>query len=349
MRVLARQLKTQALRAGKACGLFERVRDSRWRSERLLILCYHGISLHDEHLWEPGLYMSPDQFESRLELLERGGYTVLPLGEALAAAAAGTLPPRSVCLTFDDGLYDFYALAFPALEARRLPVTVYLTTYYCEYNRPVYNLICSYLLWKARPRTWSAQRVLDGAGTFDLGTLEGRRAAWWLLIQTADRDAYSAADKHALVERLAGSLSIDLEPLMARRLLHLMTPAEVTELAGRGVDFQLHTHRHRTPLDRELFQGEIRENRTRIERLANARPTHFCYPSGQHRPEFLAWLAEEQVVSATTCDPGLVTRRSSPLLLPRFVDTSAILPIVFESWLTGTAAWLPRRRTYADR
>jgi hypothetical protein len=41
--------------------------------------------------------------------------------------------------------------------------------------------------------------------------------------------------------------------------------------------------------------------------------------------------------------------RSPWLELPRFVDTTAVSPLVFEGWLTGAASWLPRRHTYADR
>jgi hypothetical protein len=49
------------------------------------------------------------------------------------------------------------------------------------------------------------------------------------------------------------------------------------------------------------------------------------------------------VVSATTCQPGLASRNSDALLLPRLIDTSALTRPEFEGWISGTAAWLPRR------
>ena len=55
-----------------------------WRRERLLILCYHGLSIADEHLWNHGLYMDAATFRRRLEILRDGHYNVLPLQEALA-------------------------------------------------------------------------------------------------------------------------------------------------------------------------------------------------------------------------------------------------------------------------
>jgi hypothetical protein len=83
--------------------------------------------------------------------------------------------------------------------------------------------------------------------------------------------------------------------------------------------------------------------------MTGRRPTHFCYPSGNYRAEFFTWLGEEQIASAVTCDPGLVSARSDRLLLPRFLAAENVSALVFEAWLTGAADWLPRRRTYAYR
>src|SRR4029453_15529769 len=97
---------------------------------------------------------------------------------------------------------------------------------------------------------------------------------------------------------------------------HLMKRSEVAELSEDGVDFQLHTHRHRTPRDRDLYVKEILDNRARIEEMTESRPSPFCYPSGIYQREFLPWLKDVQVTTATTCDPGMASRRSNPLLLP---------------------------------
>jgi hypothetical protein len=43
-------IKGAILRVLNGAGIFELVADSRWRQQRLLILCYHGTSLADEHL-----------------------------------------------------------------------------------------------------------------------------------------------------------------------------------------------------------------------------------------------------------------------------------------------------------
>ncbi len=126
-----------------------------------------------------------------------------------------------------------------------------------------------------------------------------------------------------------------------------MNPDEAKALAARGFDFQLHTHRHRVPVDRTLFLRELSDNRDRLQQLSPADATHFCYPSGVYRDEFLPGLNEAGVVSATTCDAGLVTAQTPPLLLPRVVDGAQLSPVEFEGWLSGVAAFLPRRPTGA--
>jgi peptidoglycan/xylan/chitin deacetylase (PgdA/CDA1 family) len=84
-----------------------------------------------------------------------------------------------------------------------------------------------------------------------------------------------------------------------------------------------------------LFRREIRDNRDWIKSATGRVATHFCYPSGVYRPEFLPWLSAEQIISATTCDTALATRRQNPLLLPRLVDTTGRSDLEFESWVNG--------------
>jgi hypothetical protein len=53
-------------------------------------------------------------------------------------------PKRAVAITFDDGFHDFHSVAFPLIESFGFPVTLYLTTYYVEYNRPVFDPMVGY-------------------------------------------------------------------------------------------------------------------------------------------------------------------------------------------------------------
>ena len=346
---MLRKVKLATIRVLHGSGVFELVANSRWRRERLLILCYHGTSLEDEHLWRPALYMRPELLRERLTALKQGRYAVLPLDEALHRLRAGTLPARSVALTFDDGTYDFYRQAHPILQEFGVPATVYLTTYYALCERPIFNLICSYMLWKRRGQVLSDAPEIGLEGPLDLRTEAGRHQVVRRLIERAEREDLTGVQKDDLAARLGHFLGIDYAALKAKRILQLMNVNEVRELAGHGVDFQLHTHRHRTPEDRALFSGEIRENRQHIHELVSSDPVHFCYPGGVHQPAFLPWLRDEQVVSATTCDAGLCTRETESLLLPRFVDNQSRSQLEFESWTAGVGDLLAFRRAATQK
>lgn len=138
-------MKLATLRVLKSAGAFDAVADSKWRRNRLLILCYRRTSFEDEHPWRPTLYVAPELLERRLQALRAIRCSILPLGEALQRLQAGDLPARSVAVTFDDGTYDFYRQAHPLLKKYDVPVTVYQTTYYSDNAMPVFSLICSYI------------------------------------------------------------------------------------------------------------------------------------------------------------------------------------------------------------
>jgi len=345
-------VRRAALIGLKSSGVFHLVENSEWRRKRLLILCYHGVSLEDEHEWWPGLYVSPEHLERRLQILKRGNYNVLPLGEAVQRLYREDLPPRSVAITFDDGNYDFYRQAYPRLKQYDFPATVYLTTYYSEYQRPIFNLACPYMLWKARERGTIDLAEFGVSPTVALASAEARKEATTQLLQWCERQNLSGEQKDQVASALAQRLQIDYNELCSKRILQLMNRQEVGELARTGVDFQLHTHRHRTPLNEESFRREIRENRDWIAKVAGSVGAHFCYPSGVYRPEFLPWLSKEHIVSATTCDTDLASPQGNPLLLPRLVDTSGRSDLEFASWVNGVGHFLSLRKaaqsTYTD-
>jgi peptidoglycan/xylan/chitin deacetylase (PgdA/CDA1 family) len=340
---MLKKLKQGFLSASRQLGVFSLSSRSRWRQNSLLILAYHGVSLDDEHLWDPRLYMSPEQFRLRMQTIKDLGCSVLPLGDAIQRLYANDLPPRSVAITVDDGFYDFQARAYPILEEYGYPVTVYQTTYYCYYNRPVFGMMYSYLLWKGCQLSIEGLEFTGRPGSLDLSTEIKRMAACKEISAFVGRANFSAEDKDNLASLLAKRLNVDYGMLLSRRILHLLKPEDIEALANKGVDVQLHTHRHRTPRDHDAFVAEIQQNRTVIENLTRSPAIHFCYPNGNHIRPFSQWLAQCGVHSATTCTPGLATHRTDPFFLPRLVDTSPLSQVEFEGWLCGVSRLIPRR------
>ncbi|HWP02354.1 MAG TPA: polysaccharide deacetylase family protein [Gemmatimonadaceae bacterium] len=332
-------LRRSLLLVGEATGASDSFSRSGWRRQRLAILCYHGVSLDDEHLWDPGLYMSPATLERRMSYLRAHDYSVLPLGEALERLRDGTLPPRAVAVTFDDGTHDFEVRARPILERYRIPATVYVTTFYVHFQRPVFPVTCSYLLWKGRSRSLFLPGVLDRTPV-SLADAKARQRVLGDIVVYARDNGFSAEEKDELLGRLAAALRIDYGDLVGRRLLTLMNVAEIATVASAGFDIQLHTHRHRMPRERSLFMREIEDNRASLEAIVGYRPSHFCYPSGEYFDSAVVWLRESGIQSAVTCDTGLASAHVDPLLLPRIVDTEAKTILDVSGWVTGLSAFL---------
>jgi len=205
-------------------------------------------------------------------------------------------------------------------------------------------LICSYMMWKMRNHGIVDLAEFGAGESVDLASASAREEAATGLLQWADRENLTGQQRNEVAVAFAARLQIDYQELQAKRILQLMNQQEVKDLADKGVDFQLHTHRHRTPVDEELFRREIRDNRSWIESTIGRVGMHFCYPSGVYRREFLPWLSAEHIISATTCDTGLATLQDNPLLLPRLVDTTGRSDLEFEGWVNGISYFLSRRK-----
>jgi peptidoglycan/xylan/chitin deacetylase (PgdA/CDA1 family) len=338
-------LRRAILGVARNVGAFSIVGNSSWRKQRLLILGYHGISIHDEHLWDSALFMPQSVFRQRMETLKRENCSVLPLDEAVERLYSGDLPPRAVALTFDDGFRDFKLRALPVLQEFGYRGAVYLTTYYSIKRHPIFNIFYPYLLWKcARSGADPSQAVSEAIGhpvplRTDTAKLRNLLLTW---MQQHDP---SHERKHQAARLIAESAGIDYAKVLASGVLQLMSPDEVQEISRHGIAVELHTHRHTSPKNEDLFKREVRQNRDLIMRFAPAQPqpVHFCYPSGVHFPELYPWLDAEGVRSATTCKSGLAERSSHRLRLPRLIDTCSITQSDFEGWVSGASHMLPRR------
>src|SRR4051794_4840657 len=99
------------------------------------VLCYHAITETPGHHIAP-FTVSPAAFERQLDLLVTEGYRCVTFGEMLRREAAGTLDGRTAVVTFDDGYADFATAALPALKARSIPSTLFVTTGWLEDAAP---------------------------------------------------------------------------------------------------------------------------------------------------------------------------------------------------------------------
>ncbi|HUJ15575.1 MAG TPA: polysaccharide deacetylase family protein [Thermoanaerobaculia bacterium] len=88
------------------------------------ILCYHIVeSPHD-----PRMEISRETFRQQMDYLAMTGYTVVPLKQIYeyATGKRASLPRNAVAITMDDGWRSAYTEAFPELQRRHFPFTVFI-------------------------------------------------------------------------------------------------------------------------------------------------------------------------------------------------------------------------------
>lgn len=340
---MLRSAKILFLKAARATGVSSLLGNSSWRRQRLLVLCYHGVSIDDEHVWNPGLYLSPKVFESRLQTLRRHKMNILGFAEAVKRLQENDLPPRSVAITFDDGGHDFYASAFPLIRKYDLPALVYLTTYFAVNRHPIFRLSCDYILWKSGNTRLQLEPFTGTSDVIDATARAGRETAHGRIASLVEERQLDTVGRTELLRRLAEFVGVDFEDFLRKQILHIMSPEEVQAVARGGVAIELHTHRHRTPSDPELFLRELNDNNAAIHQMTGRTGVHFCYPSGVTRGLFLPVMKKFGIQTATTCEAGLATRETDPYFIPRMLDVNGRAQVDFEGWLSGISSFLPRR------
>jgi peptidoglycan/xylan/chitin deacetylase (PgdA/CDA1 family) len=302
-------MKEQLLRTARTGGVFSLAR--RVTRKHLRILAYHGLWTTPGYQYGNHVFMTPEQFEQRMTWLKNSGYPVIPLDTAVQQLGDGSLPDCSIVITIDDGWSSTYTHMLPILETLGLPATLYITTWYSENQLPCINKAVDYILERA-------------------GQSPSRVPA---LIRDIER-MHPLSERERALRGLAAQFDVTTTEWWESRQFHLMSVAEIRDAYRRGLDIQLHTHRHTV----DALDREIADNRDSLAR-ACGRPEssfdHFCYPSGNYNHQSIPILRRAGVKSATLVNTGLNAPGTNPYLLRRFVDGRSISQQMFEAYLSG--------------
>ena len=338
-------IKRLFLHICRALGLFMLARHRVRR--KLLIFCYHGFQVCDESDFRPGLFITPERFQRRMSLIGKYNFSVLSLSEALEKMFSGKLPDNAATITIDDGFASTHSLAYPVLQSHGYPATVYVTTYYVNKDAPIFRLAVQYLFWKSdigkadfREISWAPNQDLD------LGDELTTERLMWQCIQYGEHEC-SEERRHELLAEMSELLKVNLSEIWDSRMLSLMNPAEISDLAKNGIDIQLHTHRHHFPAEDEgTARKEIEENIAVLGPITGHDLEHFCYPSGEWDIRQWDWLDSLKLQSATTCEPGYNDSDTHKFALKRFLDKEDLSEIEFLSEISGFSDILRRFRSF---
>lgn len=332
---MAHLIKQSVFFLARLLGLFALARIL--TRKRVRILCYHGGCIGDEYLYNPKLFCSAALLEARMGWLQRKGFALQPLEQAVAAARGGPRPALSTAITFDDGWHSTASALVPVLARLGIPSTLYLCTRHFLEQGTVPSVAVHYLLWKtALPEARIAGCGDQLDGQWRLGD-PAQRAE--LIERAVAALEASGVDKTLLLGRLGAGLGVDPATFaLASRRFDYMNREQLLALAAQGCTVELHGHVHHYPAgDPQAFRRDLQACRDAIVAQGLSAPRHYCYPSGNFDAAASVVLHEQGVVSATTCLPGLIgtVTPSQAHYLPRFLDGESITMLEFQAEMSG--------------
>jgi peptidoglycan/xylan/chitin deacetylase (PgdA/CDA1 family) len=275
---------------------------------RLCILNYHRVL----EKADPLLAAEPDvkAFRWQMKVLA-DCFNVLPLDEALDALAHGRMPPRAVCITFDDGYRSTHDLALPVLREFGFPATVFVTAGHLDASNMWNDRILESL------RTLDAQH-LDlsdaGLGSYQVGSIAERRETVAVL---TERAKYLAPDlRQELVERL-DRLAGTVQPGL------MLTDDMIRSMSHQGMEIGAHTISHPilAKLNDESARFEITESKRQLEAITGKPVRYFAYPNGKPGIDFherhMAMARDAGFAAAFSTALGAAGTQHDRFALPR--------------------------------
>lgn len=242
-------------------------------SGALLVMIYHRVLASPD----PLLPDEPDAagFAAQMDLVKRL-FTVLDLRDAVDHLERGTLPPRAMAITFDDGYANNATVAAPILKERGLPATCFVATSFLDGGRMFNDTIIETL--RRAPEQLDLTDL--SLGTYSLGDMAARRAAIPALLGKLKYldPAQRLEAAEAVAERAGGNLPDDL----------MMTREQVRTLPEAGMQVGAHTMGHPilTRISRESAEAEILGSKHELERITGRPVETFAYPNGRPQQDY---------------------------------------------------------------
>lgn len=257
---------------------------SRWVQARFLggalILGYHRIAKVADD--EAEICVTPERFAQQMQALSEGAQPI-SLTKLVKYLKAGSVPPKSVAVTFDDGYADNLYEAKPVLEKYEIPATVFVCTGYAGKEfwwDELARLIISSntALHTLRLEVGKRQFIWDQPKVSPAASLDIRskfRQALYHFLLALDVEEQSQA-----MDTIRNWANVASNNVQARALTH----AELLQLAEGGlIEIGAHTRHHPMlpQLSLERQREEILESKHDLEELLGKRVDGFAYPNGR--------------------------------------------------------------------
>jgi len=276
------------------------------RRKKLIVLTYHRIFCELDEMYPGEVDMV--KFTWQMELLKRY-FNVLPLADAIDHLEMGTLPPKAVCISFDDGYQSCYTEVLPVLQGFDFSACFFIVSSALEQKA----------MWN--DSIVEAVRVISGDVLdlkylgLDVYPLDNRAEAAKAIVASVKYLPF--LERNEVCQKIVDLSAVSMPSLM-------LTKEQVVEMQSVGMEIGGHTMNHPilknlTLSDAEL---EIRNNKLDLEQILDAPVRFFAYPNGRLGEDYD--LEHADIVeacgyeAALTTDWGCIDKKSNLWQLPRF-------------------------------
>lgn len=261
----------------------------------------------------------------------REWFHVLPLDEACRRLADGSLPPRALALSFDDGYADNHDVALPILRRHGLSATFFVSTGFLDGGRMWNDCLIEAVRMMPGDACDFDRFGVPSTGVLPLGLLGERRSAVAALLSHCKHLPQNERD--AVVAGVCAAVGRPLP------LGPMMRPAQVRALAEAGMGVGAHTVSH--PILAKLpaahARHEIVAGRDALQQILDRPVTLFAYPNGvegdDFLPEHVQMVRDAGFAFAFTTQWGTARRATDRLRMPRFT------PWDQTRWRFGLRMW----------
>lgn len=260
------------------------------------ILMYHIVGDAD---------LSVRQFEWQMRFL-RDHFEPISLGALVDRLHAGTTTGREVVLTFDDGVQNHFTVAWPLLQAHRVPATFFVCPGLIESGD---------WLWRTELRM--RLNVLDNATRTEAARNAGCIATGIEAIMEWTKEL--PMDARQAFERDIKALTTGFTPPPSEMDRHApLTWDQLRQMDDGLITIGSHTRTHPIlpTLTESRLQDEIAGSRLALEEKLDRSVDLFSYPNGANNPG-VADVARRHYRAAVTTRQGMVAQESDCFLLPR--------------------------------
>lgn len=278
---------------------------------RLSILIFHRVHAETDPLFP----YEPDK--TRFEAMMRyvaSTYRVITLKEAVEQVAQGSLLPRSLVITFDDGYADNAEIAMPILKKLGIRATFFVSTGFIDGGR-MWNDSVIECLRACRREQIDLHPF--GLERFSLSTPVERTS---VIDSLLPRIKYlPLAEREAAVGDLMSICDVAELP---RDLM--MRSGQVRDLHRSGMEIGAHTVNHPILMSIQPAEAEqeISEGKRTLESLIDAPVDVFAYPNGKPDQDYdyshAMMVKALGFRGAVSTAPGVAQTGDDPYQLPRF-------------------------------